>query len=374
MSSPSLELNLPTLQVRTAVLGDLDDLEKLENQAFRGDRMSRRSLRHGIKSNSSVMLVAYEQNQLNGYALVHLFKGRLHARLYSLAVSTQARGKGVGKALLQAAEEAAAQQDCISLRLEVSEFNTAAIRLYEQQGYKVFGRYLDYYEDASNAIRMLKRLRYRSDKPELAKIPYVAQRTPFTCGPASLLMALSAQQEIDASLAQELAIWREATSIYMTSGHGGCHPFGLAIAAVNRKIKAEVWVNDTQPLFTDGVRDDLKKTVLETTHQSFLAECQRQAIPIHYLNFGLAQLEEALNKGQNVITLISTYRLNGNKAPHWVLVTGQDSRHIYIHDPDMEKHEDPMDFQHVPIRKTDFDKMSQYGKARLRTMICLQTI
>jgi len=30
---------------------------------------------------------------------------------------------------------------------------------------------------------------------------------------------------------EEINLWREATTIFMTSGHGGCHPIGLALAA-----------------------------------------------------------------------------------------------------------------------------------------------
>src|SRR3546814_2094248 len=43
--------------------------------------------------------------------------------------------------------------------------------------------------------------------------------------------------------ALEIRIWREATTIFMTSGHGGCDPYGLAVAANRRGFHAKVYVS-----------------------------------------------------------------------------------------------------------------------------------
>ena len=64
--------------------------------------------------------------------------------------------------------------------------------------------------------------------------------------------------------AEELEIWREATTIYMTSGHGGCGPHGLARAAYNRGLSARVEVNTDSPLFIESVRQVQKKDVMQT--------------------------------------------------------------------------------------------------------------
>ncbi|MBM6551973.1 GNAT family N-acetyltransferase/peptidase C39 family protein [Marinomonas ostreistagni] len=360
-------------QLRLAQLADLDALDALEKDAFKGDRMSRRSLRHAIKSDASVMLVAFDvNNALLGYALVHLFKGRAHARLYSLAVSAQARGKGVGKDLLAEAERQAAKHGCISLRLEVNEFNKTAISLYQKAGYRPFGVYKGYYEDHSNAVRMHKRIRAFDDQSRLLQVPYVGQRTPFTCGPASLLMVLAAKDEQQAvDLEQELDIWREATTIYMTSGHGGCHPTGLGLAAQRRGLQAEVWLNDDQPLFMDGVRDELKKTVLLACHAKFQRESDASGLVVHSDPLSIADVIAAVDRKAWVIVLISTYRLDGKKSPHWVVVTGYDEQHIYVHDPDFEEGVALVECQYVPVLKADFEKMSKFGRSKLRAAIVL---
>ncbi|MCL1487420.1 MAG: peptidase C39 family protein [Marinobacter sp.] len=67
------------------------------------------------------------------------------------------------------------------------------------------------------------------------RYPYYPQTTEFTCGPAALIMAMAAlNQQQSLTTLEELKIWREATTIFMLSGHGGCGPHGLALAAWHR--------------------------------------------------------------------------------------------------------------------------------------------
>ena len=138
---------------------DLDALERLENAAFPGDRMSRRALAHAITSPSLCFLVARSTGHgLSGHALVAFRKGSQLARLYSLAVMPGMTGQGLGRRLLKAAEKAAKNRGAERLRLEVRADNEAAIRLYDQNGYARFARIDDYYEDGEAALRYEKRL------------------------------------------------------------------------------------------------------------------------------------------------------------------------------------------------------------------------
>lgn len=128
-------------------------------------------------------------------------------------------------------ETAALEGGRILVRLEVRRDNEAAIHLYTRSGYRRFGSIEDYYEDHGTALRFEKRLTPPGPMA-LAKVPYYRQTLDFTCGPAALMMAMKALcpgLSLDRSL--ELRLWREATTIFMTSGHGGCGPYGLALAA-----------------------------------------------------------------------------------------------------------------------------------------------
>jgi len=87
-----------------------------------------------------------------GYAAISLRRGSLIARLYSLAVNPDARGKGVAAALVQGAQRLAAEAGCTALRLEVRASNTAARGLYEREKFRLRGRRDAYYEDGEAAL------------------------------------------------------------------------------------------------------------------------------------------------------------------------------------------------------------------------------
>lgn len=147
------------VRVRRAELSDLDDLVALENNTFDHDLLSRAQYRRHLDSDSALVLVASANHRrFLGTAVVFFRKGSRVARLYSIASKPEARGKGVGTALLEAVEAAARQRRCESVRLEVRDDNAGAIRLYERHGYRHIGHYPHYYEDGSHARRFEKRL------------------------------------------------------------------------------------------------------------------------------------------------------------------------------------------------------------------------
>ncbi|EKF75236.1 acetyltransferase [Alcanivorax hongdengensis A-11-3] len=360
-----------TLTLRPAIADDLNALDALEQRCFQSDRLSRRSFRHWIRAQHSGLIVAEEDGQLLGYALVLLQQGTRLARLYSIAVDPDGRGRQLGRALMQAAEDYAHSQRRLYLRLEVRRDNERAIRLYQQLGYQHFDEMPDYYEDHEDALRFQKRLHYLPQNAEQLQVPWVQQSTPFTCGPACLQMAMAALGDYRPTVTEELLLWREATTIFMTAGHGGCHPLGLALAARQRGLNAEVWCNQRGPLFVDSVRDSAKKAVIETLHDHFVAQAKAQQLPVHYREFGADQIDQAIAAGRIVLVMISTWRLDGRKAPHWVAVSGSDDECFYIHDPDPGEEQVPLDCQYVPISRRLFGQMHRYGQAKLKTAVVL---
>jgi ribosomal protein S18 acetylase RimI-like enzyme len=148
----------PALRVRRADLADLDALVELEQGSFTHDRLSRRQYRQHLGSSSARVLAARAEGCLVGAAVLFFRRGTQVARLYSLATAAASRGSGVGRRLLQAAEQAARQHGCRGLRLEVRTDNAAAIRLYESAGYARTGRRARYYEDGADAWRYEKPL------------------------------------------------------------------------------------------------------------------------------------------------------------------------------------------------------------------------
>jgi hypothetical protein len=170
---------------------------------------------------------------------------------------------------------------------------------------------------------------------------------------------------------EELRIWREATTIFMAAGHGGCSPYGLALSAWHRGLNVTLYINQEEAPFLDGVRDEEKKSVIQEVHDDFIKEIKTTGIIIKVQNLESAELDRILQSGHPIIALISTWRLNRNKAPHWVYVTASDDEFVYINDPDIndDPHLTQTDYIHVPIAKSIFREMARFGQKRLRCLI-----
>jgi ribosomal protein S18 acetylase RimI-like enzyme len=136
--------------VRQAALADLDLIDSIESASFSADRFSRRNLRRMLKGGRTRFWVADE----GAYLALSLRQGSRVARIYSLASRPEARGKGLARALVQAARQHARAADCDVLRLEVRESNFAARRLYEREGFYLHKRKNAYYEDGETALQL----------------------------------------------------------------------------------------------------------------------------------------------------------------------------------------------------------------------------
>lgn len=374
-TTSALQLPPPSqaITIRPARIEDLDRLVQIENRSFTTDRFSRRTFRYLLTRANAVTLVAEADGRIIGYAMVLFHRGTFLARLYSLAVDPACRSLGVGSKLIEAAERLALAHDCVTLRLEVRQDNLSAIRLYQQHGYKPQETVPDYYEDHMNALRMEKFLAPHL-KPSLVRVPYYQQTLDFTCGPAALMMAM---KTLDPSLPLdrklELRIWRESTTVFMTSGHGGCGPYGLALSAWRRGFNVEVYVNDPGALFITSVRDPEKREVMRLVQEDLLEELQLLPIHLEYRALGVEELTEKFDRGGIPVVLISSYRIYGEKFPHWVVMTGHDQSFVYLHDPyvDEEAGKTQTDCINLPILKRDFERMARYGKTGQKAVLIL---
>lgn len=363
-----------SIGIRAAQINDLEALVALETASFDTDRLSRRSFRHWLTTPHRALLVAESGAGVCGYILIIYYPGTRLARVYSLAVLPQLRGQGIAKALMLAGEQAALEDGRLYLRLEVSVDNAPAIGLYRTLGFQKFGFYRDYYEDHKDALRYQKRIRRYRDTPQHRQVHWLRQTTPFTCGPTALMMAMHAlDKNYLPSREEEINLWREATTIFMTSGHGGCHPTGLALAAKRRGFSVEVWINQAGPLFIDSVRNEDKKQVIELVDSCFKRDAGQQGLTVNYANITQNDLIAAFEAGAIPLILISTFAMDGKKAPHWVVMSGFDNDCLYMHDPDPEEgRQSELDCQFIPVAREDFERMSCFGKNRLRTAVIVR--
>lgn len=362
-------MNLPA--PRPATVNDVKSLTVLEDTCFKSDRISARSFRYFLTRSQAEIWVIGEA-EIVAYGLVLFHSGTSLARIYSLAVHPKHRGTGLAKRLMLTLEESARQRSALFIRLEVAEDNQPAQELYKRLGYKTIRRLHHYYEDGHDGVRMEKPLKIVREVP--SNLPFYAQTTEFTCGPASLLMALKRLDEsIPLHQLEEINIWREATTVFMTTGHGGTSPYGLALAAHRRGVSSRLWVSTESAPFLDSVRNPVKKSVIELIHKDFQAECKAEGIDVRVFPNNLNAIREAMENGEQIIMLISTYRLNRYKTPHWIWLVDMDSQYAYFNDPDVDEDlwKSPVDAIYVPVPLKEFEKMIKYGRNQYRAAILL---
>jgi ribosomal-protein-alanine acetyltransferase len=365
---------MSALRIRAATLNDIDALFALETAVFETDRISRRSFRALITRPTATTLVAETDGAIAGYAMILFRAGTGMARLYSIAVAPERAGAGLGRKLLQAAEEAAKKQDRILLRLEVREDNAGAIALYRKTGYRQIGRLDDYYEDGMAALRFEKLLRADEALP-VPRTPFYEQTTDFTCGSACIVMALG--RFVGPSYLDpiwEIRLWREATTVFMLAGPGGCEPFGLAVVASQYGLKPVIFCSEKDFLFLDTVRNPEKRKVMELAQVDFRRRAKELKIETHIFAFTLRDVRKAIAEGKVVAVLVSGYLMFGKKVPHWILAHGDDGRHIMVHDPWVEDEvgETVADAANLPVPYAVFDRISRFGRNGLRAAVFLE--
>lgn len=360
-----------SISLRAATSTDIPALLDLETAAFTGDRISPRSWSRLIASASATVMIAFGASRIVG-ASVLLRRARTSvARLYSIAVVPAARGRGVASGLLHDAIERARAMGSSVLRLETRIDNRAAQSLFAQHGFTEFDRRPAYYQDGAEAIRLQKSLWRpgRAARGVALSAPFYGQTLEFTCGPCALLMAMAALDRstvIDRTA--EIRVWREATTVFMAAGHGGCGPFGLALAAVRRGFNATVYAPPGATLFIDSVRDPRKKAVIELVEADFRAEIGTTDTEIVESPVSPERMAEHLRDGGVPIVLISLWRLHGENGAHWVKVTGFDGAVFRILDPMSEPADgDPG----VAVSVDEFRRITRYGRRRQTAAVIL---
>jgi ribosomal protein S18 acetylase RimI-like enzyme len=359
------------VKLSRASIKDVDALSHLEQSAFALDRISRRGWLGLIGSAAATVTVIRQCTGVVGASVLLHSERTSVARLYSIAVDPTARGQGFAQLLLEAAIERARSTGSSVLRLETRVDNTAAQSLFRRHGFAVLDRKPAYYEDGMDALRFEKPL-WNEGKASVAaglRAPYYSQTLDFTCGPCALLMAMAALDgNITIDRVAEIRIWREATTVFMAAGHGGCGPFGLGLAALRRGFDVTAYAPAGARLFTSSVRAPSKKAVIELVESDFRAEIAAAGCVIVESPVSPKRIAEHLQRGGVPIVLISLWRLHGEKGPHWVVVTGFDGAVFRILDPIAPPADgDPG----LSVSVDEFRRITRYGRHKQTAAVIL---
>lgn len=165
-------------------------------------------------------------------------------------------------------------------------------------------------------------------------VPYYAQTSEFTCGPACVLMTTAALTRDPFELARvnEFEVWRRCCLV----GIGGTDAFGLSLPLLDRGLHVQI-INEKTPT----IPRELLLSFL-TEQDARLArwsskQAREQALQagadLHERSPTLEDIESALEGGWVPNCLVGMDEVHGEEIPHWVIVLGMDEEEVLFHDP-----------------------------------------
>jgi ribosomal-protein-alanine N-acetyltransferase len=153
---------LPGIRIREMGPRDLDEVMAIEEVSF-PTPWSRKLFEEEIGRGFSDALVAVsaEEAGVLGYSICWTVADESH--LLNIAVRPDARGRGVGNALLVECIRRGARAGSGRIHLEVRAGNYPAIRMYEREGFSFQGIRRGYYTDTGEDAVLYSRALRRSD-------------------------------------------------------------------------------------------------------------------------------------------------------------------------------------------------------------------
>jgi [ribosomal protein S18]-alanine N-acetyltransferase len=151
------------LRLRESGPADFDELWRLDQQCFvSGISYSREELAQYMRIRGAFTLVGELQDGRNAARIVGFVLATLDRRstghIITIDVLEEARRRGLGSQLLEAAEARLGEQGCTRVLLEVAVDNHAAIAFYKRHQYAVLKTLPRYYLGTLDALLMDKKL------------------------------------------------------------------------------------------------------------------------------------------------------------------------------------------------------------------------
>ncbi len=136
------------MNIRIAKATEVSDIMELEREAERAAHWNTGAYIaafDGTASAERVVLVAAEQDRLDGFLMAR--RVGLEWEIENVVVAEGRRRQGIGLGLVTEVVERARERGAESVLLEVRESNFEARRLYEKAGFQQQGRRPAYYRD-----------------------------------------------------------------------------------------------------------------------------------------------------------------------------------------------------------------------------------
>lgn len=134
---------------------DLSAVAEIEQELFDDHPWTRKDLEYEYRENPyAQFLVLEEEDRVIGYADLWILFDQ--AQIANIAVRKTHQKRGYGQALMDEMIRRAVRSGCENITLEVRVSNTAAVSLYEKNGFIRAAVRRNYYDDGEDAWLMIK--------------------------------------------------------------------------------------------------------------------------------------------------------------------------------------------------------------------------
>lgn len=142
------------MNIRRCKYEDILRISELENECFAGESWSFGTIASAFENSAYTMLVAEDNGEVIGYGCACTTLETCD--LENVLVAEEYRRSGIGKAVVNALLDDAAERGAEKVFLEVRVSNSAALRLYLSCGFKGVHARTRYYSDGEDCLVMVK--------------------------------------------------------------------------------------------------------------------------------------------------------------------------------------------------------------------------
>ena len=170
------------------------------------------------------------------------------------------------------------------------------------------------------------------------KIPYYAQTSEFSCGPACLLMIFKFfNSNLKLNRTLEFEVWRQCNMI----GVKGADPFGMSVPLLDAGYEVRLLTQRRSMIDSDLWRSRIQEIRLTPEDEDLavfgIAENKKRALgrglTVVYSRLTVERVAKSFYEGFIPMALVHMGVVHQLDIPHWVVVTDVGDDHVAFNDP-----------------------------------------
>jgi hypothetical protein len=170
------------------------------------------------------------------------------------------------------------------------------------------------------------------------KIPYYAQTSEFSCGPACVLMVFKFfNNRIKLNRTLEFEVWRQCNMI----GVKGADPFGMSVPLLDAGYEVHLLTQRRSMIEPDLWRSRIHEIRLTPEDEDLtvfgIAENKKRALcrglTVVYSRLTVERVAESFHEGFIPMALVHMGVVHQLDIPHWVVVTDVGDDYVAFNDP-----------------------------------------